>query len=71
MKILLFFTPWLLLDIEKNTIASLQCADGSIATEHHVKAALLWQSFRDRLGVSLSQLMISLISLDSSLPLTI
>jgi hypothetical protein len=48
-----FFHSMATVRYRKNTIASLQRADGSIATEHHVKAALLWQSFRDRLGVSI------------------
>jgi hypothetical protein len=36
----------------KNYIASLVREDGSLATEHHEKAGLLLNSFRDRLGFS-------------------
>jgi hypothetical protein len=37
----------------KNAITTLQRPDGSVVSEHHEKAGLLWQSFRDRLGISL------------------
>jgi mannosylglycoprotein endo-beta-mannosidase len=36
----------------QNTIASLTREDGSLATEHHEKAGLLWHTFKDRLGFS-------------------
>jgi hypothetical protein len=37
----------------KNSISSLKREDDSIATEHHEKARILWNSFRDKLGISL------------------
>jgi hypothetical protein len=36
----------------QNSIASLIRDDGSLATDHHEKAGLLWHTFRDRLGFS-------------------
>jgi hypothetical protein len=36
----------------KNTISSLTREDGSVAVDHHEKAGILWQAFRDRLGFS-------------------
>jgi hypothetical protein len=36
----------------KNTISSLAREDGSIASDHHEKAGVLWNSFRNRLGIS-------------------
>jgi hypothetical protein len=35
---------------KRNYITSLQLTDGSLVTDHDQKAALLWTSFRDRLG---------------------
>ena len=36
----------------RNSIASLQREDGSLAFEHEEKAGLLWHTYRQRLGVS-------------------
>jgi hypothetical protein len=36
----------------RNYIASLQAQDGSFALEHEHKAAILWTSFKERLGQS-------------------
>jgi hypothetical protein len=36
----------------KNSIASLTREDGSLAVDHHEKEGILWNSFRDRLGIT-------------------
>lgn len=35
-------------------IASIKCEDGRIKQDHEQKAAILWQSFKDGLGISLN-----------------
>jgi endonuclease/exonuclease/phosphatase family metal-dependent hydrolase len=47
-----FFHSMATIRYRKNSISSLKRDDDSIATEHHEKAGILWNSFRDRLGVS-------------------
>jgi hypothetical protein len=37
----------------RNSIATLTREDGSIASEHFEKARILWQTYRERLGVSI------------------
>ena len=37
---------------QKNTIASLSRADGSIVVDHNEKAGILWQAYKDILGFS-------------------
>jgi hypothetical protein len=37
----------------QNTFSTLKREDGSVASEHHEKAGLLWQAYHDRLGVSM------------------
>jgi hypothetical protein len=36
----------------RNTISSLTRPGGSVAMEHHEKAGIFWQTYRDRLGCS-------------------
>jgi hypothetical protein len=36
----------------KNSITSLTREDGSVATDHHEKAGLLWHFYKGRLGIS-------------------
>jgi hypothetical protein len=47
-----FFHSMATIRYRKNSISSLKRDDDSIATEHLEKAGILWNSFRDRLGVS-------------------
>lgn len=47
-----FFHSMATIRYRSNLIASLNREDGSQATEHHEKAGLLWESFRQRLGIS-------------------
>jgi hypothetical protein len=47
-----FFHSMATIRFRKNSISSLKREDDSIATDHHEKAGLLWNSFRDRLGIS-------------------
>jgi hypothetical protein len=47
-----FFHSMATIRFQKNTISTLSREDGSVATEHHEKAGLLWHSFKQRLGVS-------------------
>jgi hypothetical protein len=45
----------------QNTISSLQDSNGSIQQTHEEKAALLWNSFKERLGISeISQMLFNL-----------
>ena len=36
----------------RNYISQLQLADGTIVTDHNLKAGLLWSAFKERLGVT-------------------
>jgi hypothetical protein len=36
----------------RNLITSLETAEGCIVTDHNAKAKLIWDSFKERLGVS-------------------
>lgn len=36
----------------RNYIAPLQFNDGTMVTDHNIKAGLLWTSFKERLGIS-------------------
>jgi hypothetical protein len=47
-----FFHSMATIRYRKNSISTLCREDGSIAEEHEEKAGILWQSFRDRLGLS-------------------
>jgi hypothetical protein len=47
-----FFHSMATIRYRKNTISSLTREDGSLAVEHSEKAGLLWNSFKDRLGIS-------------------
>jgi hypothetical protein len=39
-------------NLRRNTIPSLTLADGTVLSDHELKAGALWTSFRDRLGLS-------------------
>jgi hypothetical protein len=52
MKIRIFFHVIATRNYRQNLIASISTNDGRVVTDHEQKAAVLWQSFKDRLGVS-------------------
>jgi hypothetical protein len=47
-----FFHSMATIRYRKNSIASLTREDGSLAVDHHEKEGILWNSFRDRLGIT-------------------
>jgi hypothetical protein len=52
MKIQFFFHAMATRNYRHNYIASITAEDGRIITEHAHKAALLWESYKERLGLS-------------------
>ena len=50
-----FFHANASIKFKRNLITTLENSEGDIVTEHNAKADLIWDSFKDRLGVSFFQ----------------
>lgn len=52
-----FFHAMAAQQYRRNTITQLQTNDGRVVTSHHDKVAILWNAYKDRMGVSMSPIM--------------
>jgi hypothetical protein len=52
-----FFRLWLHKKFRRNFISHLRLEDGTTTSEHEHKAAIMWNSFKDRLGQTEATLM--------------